>query len=160
MGRIGDTWPFSRPRAARLANGRACEAVGSVVVMNRVLLIGLAPETVDLSNAPIDLATLKERIAVGNTQVLEAGYDAHFCEIGTDVDGAVEQVRAALGHDPWDVVMIGAGVRSVPAYTELFEAVLNLAHDLAPGARFAFNAGPDTTLEALQRAADGQGYRS
>jgi hypothetical protein len=127
--------------------------------MNRVLLIGLAPEAVDLSNAPIDLATLKERIAVGNAQVLEAGYDAHFCEIGTAVDGATEQVRETLGQGRWDIVMIGAGVRTVPAYTELFEAILNLTHELAPGARFAFNAGPETTLESLRRAADGRARR-
>ena len=124
--------------------------------MNRVLLIGLAPETVDLSDAPIDLATLKERIAVGNAQVADAGYDALSCEIGTDVSAATEQVRAALGQRPWDIVMIGGGIRAIPAHTELFESIVNLVHELAPRARFAFNAGPDTTLEALRRAADGQ----
>lgn len=61
--------------------------------MNRVLLIGLAPEAVDLSDAPIDLATLKERIAVGNAEVADAGYDALSCEVGTSVDDAVAQVR-------------------------------------------------------------------
>ena len=121
--------------------------------MNRVLLIGLAPEAVDLSDAPIDLATLKERIAVGNAEVTEAGYDALSCEIGTGVDDAVAQVREALGQKTWDIVMIGGGVRAVPAHTELFEAIVNLVHELAPGVRFAFNAGPDTTLAALRRAA-------
>lgn len=124
--------------------------------MNRVLLIGLAPEAVDLSEAPIDLATLKERIAVGNAQVADAGYDALSCEIGTDLAGASTQVRAALGKQPWDIVMIGGGIRAIPAHTELFEAIVNLVHELAPGARFAFNAGPDTTLEALRRVADGR----
>ncbi|MFJ9388653.1 hypothetical protein ACIRON_07540 [Nocardioides sp. NPDC101246] len=124
--------------------------------MNRVLLVGLAPEAVDLSDAPIDLATLKERIAVGNAQVADAGYDALSCEIGTDVDEAVAQVREALGQQAWDIVMIGGGVRAMPAHTELFEALVNLVHELAPGTRFAFNAGPDTTLAALRRAADGR----
>ncbi|MEU0314899.1 hypothetical protein [Nocardioides sp. NPDC006273] len=64
--------------------------------MNRVLLIGLAPKAVDLSDAPIDLDTLKERIAVGNAQVLDAGYDARFCEIDTDVARASEQAHEAL----------------------------------------------------------------
>jgi hypothetical protein len=125
--------------------------------MNRVLLIGFAPEAVDLSDAPIDLATLKERIAVGNAQVADAGYDALSCEIGTDLDDASAQVREALGQHPWDIVMIGGGIRAIPAHTELFEAIVNMVHELAPQARFAFNAGPDTTLEALRRAADGQG---
>lgn len=124
--------------------------------MNRVLLIGLAPEAVDLSDAPIDLATLKERIAVGNAQVADAGYDALSCEIGTDVSTASEQVREALEKDAWDIVMIGGGIRAMPAHTELFEALVNLVHELAPGTRFAFNAGPDTTLAALRRAADGR----
>lgn len=127
--------------------------------MNRVLLIGLAPEAVDLSDAPIDLATLKERIAVGNAQVAEAGYDALSCEIGTEVAAASAQVREALGQEPWDIVMIGGGVRAVPAHTELFEALVNLVHELAPTARFAFNAGPDTTLAALRRVADGADAR-
>ena len=125
--------------------------------MNRVLLIGLAPEAVDLSDAPIDLATLKERIAVGNAQVADAGYDALPCEIGTDVSTASAQVRAALEQHAWDIVMIGGGIRAIPAHTELFEAIVNLVHELAPEARFAFNAGPDTTLEALRRVADGVG---
>ncbi|SDK95960.1 hypothetical protein SAMN05428985_107204 [Nocardioides sp. YR527] len=125
--------------------------------MNRVLLVGLAPESVDLSDAPIDLATLKERIAVGNAQVADAGYDALSCEIGTGVDDAVTQVRQALQKQPWDIVMIGGGIRAIPAHTELFEAIVNLVHELAPGARFAFNAGPDTTLAALRRAADDRG---
>ncbi|MFD7078235.1 hypothetical protein ACFU7D_28915 [Nocardioides sp. NPDC057577] len=124
--------------------------------MNRVLLIGLAPEAVDLSDAPIDLATLKERIAVGNAQVADAGYDALSCEIGTDVSSASEQVREALAKGAWDIVMIGGGIRAMPAHTELFEALVNLVHELAPGTRFAFNAGPDTTLAALRRAADGR----
>ncbi|NGN93078.1 hypothetical protein G5C66_10060 [Nocardioides sp. KC13] len=124
--------------------------------MNRVLMIGLAPEAVDLSDAPIDLATLKERIAVGNAQVADAGYDALACEIGTELADAISQVRAALEQQAWDIVMIGGGIRAIPAHTELFEAIVNLVHELAPKARFAFNAGPDTTLEALRRAADGQ----
>ena len=124
--------------------------------MNRVLLIGLTPEAVDLSDAPIDLATLKERIAVGNAAVADAGYDALACEIGTDLADASTQVREALGQQAWDIVMIGGGIRAIPAHTELFEVIVNLVHELAPQARFAFNAGPDTTLEALRRVADGR----
>jgi len=50
-----------------------------------------------------------------------------------------------------DAVMIGGGIRAIPANTELFERIVNAVHELAPGAQFAFNAGPDTTLEALGR---------
>ena len=125
--------------------------------MNRVLLIGLAPEAVDLSDAPIDLATLKELIAVGKAEVADAGYDALSCEIGTDLADASTHVREALGKQPWDIVMIGRGIRAIPANTELFEAIVNMVHELAPGARFAFNAGPDTTLAALRRAAGDRG---
>jgi hypothetical protein len=117
----------------------------------RVLLIGLAPASVDLSDAPIDLATLEARIAAGDAAVAAAGYDAVSCQIGADPTEGEAEVRAQLARGPWDAVMIGGGIRAIPAHTELFERIVNAVHELAPGARFAFNAGPDTTLAALDR---------
>ncbi len=47
--------------------------------------------------------------------------------------------------------MIGNGVRGRAEFTELFEQIVNAGHELAPQARFAFNADPTSTLQALQR---------
>lgn len=117
----------------------------------RVLLIGLRPSSVDLTGASIDLATLEARIEAGNAAVSAAGYDAVSCLIDTDPDNAAADVRTALTEGTWGAVMIGGGIRAVPAHTELFEQIVNAVHELAPEARFAFNAGPDTTLDALER---------
>ena len=124
---------------------------GETSPLPRVLLIGLAPTAVDLSSAPIDLATLEARIAAGEAAVAAAGYNAVSCQIGTDpLDGEAE-VRAQLARGPWDAIMIGGGVRAIPAHTELFERIVNAVHELARYTRFAFNSGPDTTLDALRR---------
>lgn len=117
----------------------------------RVLLIGLEPAVVDFSNLPFDEAMLRARVAAGEAQVAAAGYAAVSCQIGVDPAEGEAEVRAHLALGPWDAVMIGGGIRATPAHTELFERVVNAVHELAPGARFAFNAGPDTTLAALRR---------
>lgn len=118
----------------------------------RVLLIGLAPDAVDLTDAPIDRETLTARIAAADAAVVASGYDAVSCQLGTDPAGGEAAVRARLGDGAWDAVMIGAGIRALPAHTELFERIINAVHELAPGARFAFNASPDSTIDALGRA--------
>ncbi|MBT2532686.1 hypothetical protein J7E83_11240 [Arthrobacter sp. ISL-48] len=121
----------------------------------RVLLIGFSPASVDLSAAPISLATLETQIADGDAAVASAGYDSVSCQIGTDPLDGEAAVRGELARGPWDAVMIGGGVRAIPAHTELFERIVNTVHELAPEARFAFNSGPDTTLDALRRVLPG-----
>lgn len=126
--------------------------LNEAVVSPRVLLIGLAPEAVDLTDAPIDEETLRARIVAGDAAIVAAGYDAVSCLLGTDPVEGEADVRARLSDGVWDAVMIGAGIRGLVVHTELFERIVNAVHELAPGARFAFNTGPDATLDALTRA--------
>lgn len=119
--------------------------------MTRVLLIGFTADAVDLSNLPVDVETLRKMIANGDAEVSAAGYDVERAWIGTDHDAGVAEVRSALTGSTFDVVLVGEGVRGNPQYTVLFEQVVNAAHELAPRARFAFNADPPSTLEALRR---------
>ncbi|GAA5068061.1 hypothetical protein [Nocardia callitridis] len=49
--------------------------------------------------------------------------------------------------------MIGGAVRAVPEHTVLFERLVNAIADAAPRIRFCFNTSPETTLDALRRAA-------
>ncbi|WP_306367883.1 hypothetical protein [Nocardiopsis sp. CC223A] len=58
---------------------------------------------------------------------------------------------AGLDGRPARVVMIGAGLRTAPEHTLLFERVVNLITSLVPGVVFCFNTSPDTTLDALRR---------
>ncbi len=54
----------------------------------------------------------------------------------------------ALRGGPWDCVLVGGGLRG--GEVVLFEQVLNLVHELAPGARIALNDSFDL-LAAVRR---------
>ncbi|GLY16808.1 hypothetical protein LWF15_07795 [Kineosporia rhizophila] len=118
--------------------------------MTRVLLIGLAPEAVTLPPG-LDAETLRARIAEGNAAVEQAGYDIVRALIGNDHAAGLAEIRRLLADPTIDIVMIGNGVRGRAEFTELFEQIVNAGHELAPQARFAFNADPTSTLQALQR---------
>ena len=50
----------------------------------------------------------------------------------------------------FDCVVIGAGLRASPQLL-LFEKLVNLVHQHAPGARICFNTTPADTAEAVRR---------
>lgn len=119
--------------------------------MKRVLMIGLRPDVVDFSNFP---ELTEEKLAAGlaaQERVLcELGFAARWCL--TDRGETAEAVvRAALSAEPQDVVLIGAGVRMVPAHFALFERLINVVHECAPTAKICFNTRPDDTREAVLR---------
>ena len=60
-------------------------------------------------------------------------------------------VKATLEAGEYDVILIGAGVRTVPAYFALFEQLVNIVHEHAPRARICFNTRPDDSQEAVLR---------
>jgi len=80
----------------------------------------------------------------------EAGFDYDQCHIDTGAT-AEAAVTAKLRSRRYDCVVIGAGVRTRAEYLHLFEKVLNLVHELAPGSRIAFATNPADVLEAAQR---------
>lgn len=47
--------------------------------------------------------------------------------------------------------MVGGGVRMMPENTLLFERLLNVLTEAAPGIRLCFNTAPENTVEALRR---------
>jgi len=119
--------------------------------MTKVLTIGFAAEAADLSEIHTDRETLRKMIADSADTLRAAGYDIVEVMIGLDQAKGVEAVREALRNDTFDVVLIGNGVRGVPGNTELFEALVNTAHGLAHQARFAFNASPVDSIDAVRR---------
>lgn len=48
-------------------------------------------------------------------------------------------------------MLVGVGLREPPELLLLFEAILDLVHEAAPGARIAFNSSPADTLDAVRR---------
>ena len=119
--------------------------------MTRVLLIGFTAEASDLTNSPLDVDGLREVIDAGNAAVEAAGYEVVHGWIGTDHEASVAEVQRLLSSTSFDIVLIGGGIRGHQQFTELFERLVNLAHTAAPKARFAFNADPPSSLQAVER---------
>ncbi|GGK48266.1 hypothetical protein [Streptomyces flaveus] len=119
----------------------------------KVLSIGLHPRTLDYSRMPdgVDEAVFTARIEAANATLREAGFDAVVCLIDTSPDRAEETVREQLQEYAFGVAMIGGGVRMLPENTLLFERLVNVLTEAAPGIRLCFNTTPEDTVEALRR---------
>ena len=119
--------------------------------MNRILLIGIEPTLLDFSAMPdLDAAKISQSLQAQQQSLRDLGFDAAWCL--TDLGATAEAVvRAALAAKPYDVVLIGAGIRVLPANFSLFERLINVVHEGAPGAKICFNTHPDDTQEAVLR---------
>ncbi|MFG2555962.1 hypothetical protein ACGFWF_39425 [Streptomyces sp. NPDC048581] len=119
----------------------------------KVLSIGLHPSALDYSRMPdgVDEAVLTARIDAANAALREAGFDAVPCLIGVSPDSAEATVRERLHEHTFGLAMIGGGVRMLPENTLLFERLVNVLTEEAPGIRLCFNTSPEDTVEALRR---------
>ncbi len=120
----------------------------------RALTIGLHPRHLDYSGLPdLDEAQLTTRVTSANTALQNTEFDITSCMVSASPTEAETEIRELLADRKFDIVMVGGAVRAIPAHTLLFERVVNLLADAAPGIRFCFNTSPETTLDALRRAA-------
>jgi hypothetical protein len=124
----------------------------AVMTMRKnVLLIGLDPAVVDYAKWPgLTPEKLRGGLEGDVARMGEAGYDARLCFVDHGQTAAAT-VEAALAGTRFDAILIGAGVRTDPAELHLFERLINLVHEKAPGARICFNTGPTDSLAAVQR---------
>ena len=117
----------------------------------RVLLVGLDPAVVDFTHFPhLNQEKLTAALAAEVARLIAEGYDAHTC--WTDTGATAEaMLTASLSGQPFDCVLIGAGVRTGPPHFLLFEKMINIIHRLAPAAMICFNTGPSDSVAAVQR---------
>jgi hypothetical protein len=117
----------------------------------QVLVIGLEPNLVDFSAMPeMNAEKVRAGLQADQAKLAALGYGAELCL--TDLgDTAADVVAHKLSEKPFDCVVIGAGIRTIPAYFLLFERLVNVVHRAAPGARICFNTKPSDTAEAVQR---------
>jgi hypothetical protein len=121
----------------------------------RVLVIGLDPHRVP---GPWDPTPVADAIAVGMTRFADAGVGVESCLVGLDGSDDVEAVvTKALDSRPWEVVVVGGGIRMAADLLDLFERIVNLVRRHAPAAAIAFNATPSDTYEAAARWLGAQG---
>jgi len=117
----------------------------------QVLVIGLEPTLVDFSSMPdMNAGKVRAGLEADQAKLAALGYEAELCL--TDLgETAADVVARKLSEKAFDCVVIGAGIRTIPAYFLLFEQLINVVHRAAPGARICFNSRPSDTAEAVQR---------
>jgi hypothetical protein len=126
--------------------------VDNAVPEPRVLVIGLDPYRVP---GPWDPAPVADAIAAGMARFDDAGVGVESCLFGLDGGDDIEAVvTEALDSRPWEVVVVGGGVRKAEDQVDLFERVINLVHRHAPRAAIAFNDTPGDTFDAAARWLD------
>jgi hypothetical protein len=124
----------------------------SAAPKTRVLLIGLHPRAVDFSQVPgMDAEQLAAGLEASHDELVALGFDAEWCLTDADWSTAGPTIAAALAARRHAAIMIGAGIRVLPAHFLLFEQILNLVHEKAPGARICFNTSPWTVRDAVLR---------
>jgi hypothetical protein len=123
-----------------------------------IVIVGINPESVDLSDPAFPPDLTHEKIRAGleaaQAELIAAGHRADFCFIQPDATAEATVQNCFDTHPPYDAVVIGAGIRTPPNHLFLFENVLNTIHRHR-GARFAgiaFNTRVGTTTEAAERA--------
>ncbi len=125
------------------------------MVGKRVLMIGLDPDRLDyqspmLARSGATPDSIRRSLAAELERLRGVGYEAEL--LPTDGAETAEQVvRERLAAERFDVVVIGAGIRLLPAYFLLFERLINAVHEAAPGAKIALNNHPGDTAEAVGR---------
>jgi hypothetical protein len=124
------------------------------MVKARLLLLGLDPDIVDYSKAPVPgltAAKVRSAIEADRAKLEELGYSVTVLYV--DAGEKAEALLAdTLATDRYDCIMIGAGLRTVPPYFLLFEKLINVIHQHAPAStRLCFNTNPTDTAEAVQR---------
>jgi hypothetical protein len=119
--------------------------------MKKVLLVGLLPAVVDFSTIPgLDEEKLTAGLRASEQELCDLGFDAKWCLVDRG-ETAEAVVRSALDAKVYDVVLIGAGVRTIPAHFGLFEKLVNVVHEHAPKAKICFNTLPSDTRESVLR---------
>ncbi|MGY4103175.1 hypothetical protein ACW2Q0_26990 [Nocardia sp. R16R-3T] len=120
----------------------------------RALTIGLHPQAMDYSRFPdLDESQLTARIDAANAALQNSEFDLTPCMVRASPAEAETEIRDLLANQSFDLVMVGGAVRAFPEHTLLFERLVNVIVDAAPGIRFCFNTSPETSLDALRRAA-------
>lgn len=122
----------------------------------RVLHIGMDPGVIDFSPWPGQSAdALRTRINQAQGELHDAGFDVSVCLLTDDAEVAETAVKDALADEKFDVVEIGAGLRTSHDYTLVFERVINTVAACEPRVRLCFNDSPETTLDAVRRGLRG-----
>ncbi|GAA2432665.1 hypothetical protein GCM10010433_36620 [Streptomyces pulveraceus] len=114
--------------------------------MPSVLVIGYDPRALPGTAAEAVRMTLAEEVR----RFGELGIEAAMTLVVFD-ESAEPAIAASLAERPWDVVVVGGGIRKTEVLLPLFEQTVNLIRRHAPGAAIAFNTNAGDSVEAARR---------
>jgi hypothetical protein len=121
----------------------------------KVLLIGIDPKLIDSSLATTtgwDTKRVQAAAQELNKRLMELGYEVQSCLVDPGGETAESVVSDALSREKFDCIMVGAGVRTIPQHTLMFEKIINTIHQKAPpSSKLCFNTNPADTVEAVLR---------
>ena len=119
-----------------------------------VLIIGEDPALIDFDapDAPKDMSAAKvmEGLNGSVARLQAAGHEAELL-LTRDAASVEAQVSSALQGRSYDVIVIGAGLRTLPKMAEQFEQLMNVQRDRSPRSKLAFNSRPDDSDAAALR---------
>jgi hypothetical protein len=119
-----------------------------------VLIIGEDPTLIDFDapDAPKDMSAAKvmEGLNGSVARLQAAGHEAELL-LTRDAASVEAQVSSALQGRSYDVIVIGAGLRTLPKMAEQFEQLMNVLRDRSPRSKLAFNSRPDDSDAAALR---------
>jgi len=116
----------------------------------KVLTIGLDPRQAKVMFAPeLTPEIILKGVSESRARMERLGFEVVDCMIWGAA--ARETAQAALKSQPFDIVVIGAGLRINPEHLLLFEDIINLVHENAPKARIALHVGPHDIAAAVER---------
>jgi hypothetical protein len=120
----------------------------------RVLIIGEDPALIDFDapDAPKDMSAAKVMDGLnGSVARLQAvGHEAELL-LTRDAASVEAQVSRTVQGGSYDVIVIGAGLRTLPNMTGQFEQLMNVLRDKSPKSKLAFNSRPDDSDAAALR---------
>ncbi|GGU96652.1 hypothetical protein GCM10010211_74950 [Streptomyces albospinus] len=114
--------------------------------MSSVLVVGYDPQAIP----GVDGEALRASLDAELARFGEHGIDAAMTLVMLD-ESAESALVASLTKHPWDVVVVGGGIRKTEPLLPLFELVVNLIRRHAPQAAIAFNTSGGDSVEAAQR---------
>jgi hypothetical protein len=119
-----------------------------------VLIIGEDPELVDFSAPGIppgmSAKTIMEGVRVATDRLKCLGHHVQIL-LTKDAETVDALVSDALKERSYDVIVIGAGLRTLPPMLEQFERLINVLREKAPRAKLAFNTRPEDSDKAALR---------
>lgn len=125
----------------------------------KVLLMGFKPTTADLKAYPefTEEALIKAiEKGVNKVKALDVDLTNHvefeYHEGDREETENFEKAKGWLKEQAYDIIMIGAGVRTNPEKLFFFEKLINQVHKLQPQASICFNTrAAEDAAEAVQR---------